>query len=116
MIDYAESGPQLAICGYSFGPSDVEEGKVQNIFDLIGKFPVLAFGNTDGDFEMLMSTDSDKYPHLSLLLNHDDDEREYSYPEKEYKRKNWLGTAQENGWRVVSMKKDFKVVFPSTSE
>ena len=112
VIDYAESGPQLAICGYSFGPSDVEEGKVQNIFDLIGKFPVLAFGNTDGDFEMLMSTDSDKY----LLLNHDDDEREYSYPEKEYKRKNWLGTAQENGWRVVSMKKDFKVVFPSTSE
>ena len=59
---------------------------------------------------MLKSTYSDKYPHLSLLLNHDDAVREYSYP-NETERAQWLATAKQEGWRVVSMKNDFKKVF-----
>ncbi len=110
IYEYSAGGPVLAICGYSFGPADVNGGKVQNIFDQIGTFPVLAFGNTDGDFEMLRSTYSNSLPHLSLLLNHDDPAREYSYP-ADPQRAQWLATAQKEGWYVVSMAKDFKIVF-----
>lgn len=110
VVDYTDAGPELVIRGFSYDPVDLQDGKVQNIFNKLGRFPVLAFGNTAGDFEMLKSTYSKKYRHLALLLNHDDAKREYSYPD-DTKRAAWLNMAKEQGWQVVSMRDDFNAVF-----
>lgn len=110
IVDYTNEGPKMLLRGCSYDPVDLQDGKVQNIFNRLGRLPVLAFGNTSGDFEMLKSTYSSKYRHLALLLNHDDGNREYSYPD-DAKRKTWLTTAEKEGWQVVSMRDDFKDVF-----
>jgi hydroxymethylpyrimidine pyrophosphatase-like HAD family hydrolase len=75
----------------------------------IGKRPILAFGNSDGDLQMLEYTDDGSGPALALLLHHDDAEREFAYDEG---AENALQAAGERGWTVVSMKNDFARVFP----
>jgi len=86
-----------------------KNGKPENIQLHIGRRPILAFGNSDGDLPMLQFTDDGQEPALMLLLHHDDSEREFDYdrgPEKA------LEAAATNGWTVVSMKEDFKKMFP----
>jgi phosphoserine phosphatase len=90
-------------------PINDKEGKPVNIDRYIGKKPAIAVGNSDGDIQMLQYTDSNPKPDLELLLHHDDLEREYDYNTGTEKA---LILAKENDWTVISLKKDFKRVFP----
>ncbi len=88
-------------------------GKPVNINLHIGRRPILAFGNSDGDLEMLQYTADGPGPRLMLLLHHDDAQREYAYDR--HSRVGQLDKAWDEaikrGWPVVSMKNDFKTVF-----
>jgi phosphoserine phosphatase len=89
-------------------------GKPVNIQIHIGQRPILAFGNSDGDLEMLEYTDAGPGPRLMLILHHDDAVREYAYDRQSrigHLDKAW-DAAIERGWSVVSMKNDFRTVFP----
>ena len=88
-------------------------GKPININLQIGRRPILAFGNSDGDLEMLQYTAAGSGPRLMLLLHHDDADREYAYDRTSHVGrldKAW-DEATKRGWQVVSMKRDFKTVF-----
>ena len=76
-----------------------------------GGTPIFAAGNvrTGGDIAMLTFTHSNPRPNLQLLVNHDDPERELAYAEKDNAS---LDAAKQQGWTVVSIKKDWKRVFP----
>ena len=93
---------------------DDKEGKPININLHIGRRPILAFGNSDGDLQMLQYTGGGDGARLMLLLHHDDAEREYAYDRVSPvgKLDRALDEAALRGWLVVSMKRDFKVVFP----
>ncbi len=82
--------------------------KPVNIQLHIGRRPILAFGNSDGDIEMLQYTADGDGRRLSLLLHHDDAEREYDY---DHGTERALELAEQEGWTVVSVKKDFGEVF-----
>jgi len=92
---------------------DDRETKVANIGLHIGRRPILAFGNSDGDLAMMRYTICGKGPHLALLLHHDDAEREAAY-DREFRVSplaEALDRAQEFGVHVVSMKRDWATVF-----
>ncbi len=90
-------------------------GKPEAIDLFIGKKPILAFGNSDGDREMLEWTQANKVRHLMLLVHHDDGKREYAYDTQSK-----VGTfstslmteAKNSDWQVISMKDDWKTIFP----
>jgi phosphoglycolate phosphatase-like HAD superfamily hydrolase len=93
---------------------DDKEGKPVGINRFIGRRPILAFGNSDGDQAMLQYTAAGAGPRFLGLVHHTDAEREYAYD-----RQSHIGTldkaldeARERGWTVVDMKRDWKVVFP----
>jgi phosphoglycolate phosphatase-like HAD superfamily hydrolase len=94
---------------------DDKTGKPEAINLFIGKRPIFAFGNSDGDRQMLEWTQSNTYKNIELLVHHDDTEREYAYG-----RNSKVGTfseslmeqAKRDHWYVVSMKEDWKVIFP----
>jgi hypothetical protein len=92
---------------------DDKVGKPININLHIGRRPILAFGNSDGDLEMLQYTAAGPGPKLMLLLHHDDAMREYAYDRKSKVGRLDLAwdEAVKQGWLVVSMKQDFKTVF-----
>jgi len=95
------------------GSFDDREVKVQNIGLHIGRRPILAFGNSDGDLAMLRYVKSGAGARLALLLQHDDDAREVAY-DREFMLSplaEALDKATEYGITVVSMKRDWKVVF-----
>ena len=87
--------------------------KPLNIALHIGRRPILAFGNSDGDLAMLQYTDSGHGKRLSMLLHHDDAEREYAYDRDTHvgKLDVALTAAAERGWTVVSMKDDWSRLF-----
>ena len=89
--------------------------KVANIQLHIGKRPILAFGNSDGDEPMLAMTAANDKPHLVLILHHDDPDREFAYdrtaPSWGRLDKLW-DEANQHHWQIVSMKNDFRLVFP----
>lgn len=89
-------------------------GKPFAIVRNIGKRPALAFGNSDGDLEMLQWTTTGSGPRLGLLLHHDDAEREFAYDRESAvgRLDKALDEAGKRNWRVVSMKNDWKQVFP----
>jgi hypothetical protein len=90
-------------------------GKPVGIERFIGRKPIIAFGNSDGDFEMLeYTTEGEKSPRLGLLVHHTDGVREYAYdyPSKVGQLKRGLDEAAQQGWIVIDMKKDWKKVFP----
>jgi len=94
---------------------DDKEGKPIGIHKFIGRKPILAFGNSDGDFQMLEWTTTDQAgARLGLILHHDDAKREYAYDRDSQigRLGKALDEAPSRGWKVVSMKDDFKVVFP----
>jgi len=89
-------------------------GKAVAIYRNIGKHPILACGNSDGDLAMLQYADAGPGRTLQLFIHHTDAEREYAYD-----RKSKIGTlnkgldyAKAHGWLVVDMKNDWKTVFP----
>lgn len=94
---------------------DDKSGKPEAINLFIGKLPVIAFGNSDGDQQMLEWTQANNDKNLQLLVHHDDPIREYAYDADSK-----IGTftpslmkeAKKRQWKVVSMKDDWKIIFP----
>jgi phosphoserine phosphatase len=94
---------------------DDKDGKPVAINQYIGRCPIAAFGNSDGDFEMLQWTTSGEGARLGLIVHHDDAAREADYDRKSPvgRLDRGLDEAGKRGWVVVSMKKDWKRIFPS---
>jgi phosphoglycolate phosphatase-like HAD superfamily hydrolase len=94
---------------------DDKSGKPVGINSHIGRRPVAAFGNSDGDRQMLEWTQAGGGARLMMLVHHDDAKREWAYGPKSK-----IGTfsdalmaeAKKNGWIVISMKNDWKRIFP----
>ena len=93
---------------------DDKAGKPVGINRHIGRRPILAFGNSDGDFEMLEWTTAGDGPRLGLLLHHDDGQREFAYDRKSAAGRldRGLDEAARRGWVLVSMKSDWRAVHP----
>jgi phosphoserine phosphatase len=92
---------------------DDKAGKPVGIHRHIGRRPILAFGNSDGDLQMLQWTTAGPGPRLGLILHHDDAEREYAYDRESRvgKLDKALDLASESDWVVVSMKDAWSRVF-----
>lgn len=95
---------------------DDKEGKPVGINQYIGRRPIAAFGNSDGDEQMLEWTAAGNGPRLMLIVHHTDAEREYAYDRQSSfgKLDKALDEANAKGWTVVDMKNDWKVIFPPT--
>jgi hypothetical protein len=99
-----------------WGSPDEGDPKPINIQGHIGRRPILAAGNSAGDKEMLEYTQARDGASLCLLVNHDDEVREYAYASRgatTHETEPILDTAARLGWTVVSMKADFRTVFAS---
>jgi phosphoserine phosphatase len=94
---------------------DDKGGKPVGIQRHIGRRPILAFGNSDGDMQMVQWTTGAPGRRLGLILHHTDAEREYAYDRESHfgKLDKALDLAPANGWIPVSMKDDWAQVFPS---
>jgi hypothetical protein len=94
---------------------DDKDGKPVAINQHIGRRPIAAFGNSDGDLQMLQWTTAGQGPRFALYVHHTDGEREWAYDRKSSigRLDKGLDEAQKNGWTVVDMKQDWKVVFPA---
>jgi phosphoserine phosphatase len=92
---------------------DDKAGKPVGINEHIGRRPIAAFGNSDGDFEMLQWTTLSGGARLGVIVHHTDAEREYAYDRQSHfgKLDRALDAAADNKWTVVDMKKDWKQVF-----
>jgi len=92
---------------------DDKEGKPIGIQTFIGRRPVMAFGNSDGDLQMLQWTVAGSGPRFALLVHHDDAQREWAYDRasKIGKLDKAWDEAKAKGWTVVSMKEDWARVF-----
>ena len=92
---------------------DDKEGKPVGIHQYIGKRPVIAVGNSDGDYAMLQYTTAGPGPRLGMLIHHTDGDREYAYDRESHigKLEKGLDDAAAMKWKVVDMKKDWNVVF-----
>jgi phosphoserine phosphatase len=103
--------------------NDDKAGKAISINQHIGRKPVMAFGNSDGDREMLEYTQSGGGARFELLVLHDDAAREYAYGPARGLPNVKLGAftpalydeAKKAGWTVVSMKNDWKAVYPANA-
>ena len=89
-------------------------GKPIAINQHIGKRPIAAFGNSDGDLQMLQWTTAGKGPRFALYVHHTDDKREWAYDRDSHigRFDKGLDEASKKGWTVVDMKKDWKVIYP----
>jgi phosphoserine phosphatase len=108
-ITYSSEGGQSALM-YKGAMDFFDDGpeKPIRIWSRIGRRPILAFGNSNGDVPMLGYAGSDSLPALRMLLLHDDSEREFDYVAGAEKA---LDVAKQENWTVVSMKNDWAQVF-----
>ena len=97
---------------------DDKAGKPVGIARHIGRRPILAFGNSDGDFEMLQWTTGAPGSRLGLIIHHDDAEREYAYDRDSHfgRLDKAMDQAKENRWILVSMKQDWREIFPPAGD
>jgi hypothetical protein len=93
---------------------DDKAGKPAGIQRFIGRRPILAFGNSDGDQQMLEWTAAGSGARFMGIVHHTDAQREWAYD-----RKSNIGTlntawdeAATKGWTIVDMKQDWKVIYP----
>ena len=93
---------------------DDKAGKPAAIQHHIGRRPIAAFGNSDGDLQMLQWTAAGNGPRLCLYVHHTDSAREWAYDRESSigRLDKGLDEAKANGWTVVSMKDDWKRIFP----
>jgi phosphoglycolate phosphatase-like HAD superfamily hydrolase len=100
--------------------NDNDAGKPEGIHLMIGRRPRAAFGNSTGDRQMLEYTRVGDGARLAMLLLHDDAQREYAYGPAQGLPDTKVGTftqalydeAKKNGWTIISMKTDWKAIFP----
>jgi hypothetical protein len=92
---------------------DDKAGKPVGIQKFIGRRPILAFGNSDGDYQMLEWTTSGSGPRLGLIVHHTDDKREVAYDRDSHigTLKKGLDDAKAKGWIIVDMKAEWRSVF-----
>ena len=97
-IDHVDDGP----------------GKPVGIQKFIGRRPIAAFGNSDGDLQMLQYTAAGSGARFMMIVHHTDAEREWAYDRTSHigKLDKALDEANAKGWTVVDMKKDWRRVFP----
>jgi phosphoserine phosphatase len=95
--------------------NDDKGGKPVGIGQHIGRRPIAAFGNSDGDLQMLQYTGAGRGTRFCLYVHHDDAVREYAYDRQDHLAKldKGLDEAAAKGWTVVSMKDDWRQVFPT---
>jgi phosphoserine phosphatase len=93
--------------------NDDKEGKPVGIQRHIGRRPIAAFGNSDGDLQMLQWTCIADGPRFCLYVHHTDADREWAYDRKSHigRLDEGLDEAKARGWTVVSIKDDWKKVF-----
>jgi phosphoglycolate phosphatase-like HAD superfamily hydrolase len=104
--------------------NDNNAGKPEGIHLMIGRHPFAAFGNSTGDKQMLEYTKAGDGARIAMLVLHDDAEREYAYGPAQGLPDTKVGTftqalydeAKKNGWIVISMKNDWKTIFPFESK
>jgi hypothetical protein len=92
---------------------DDKDGKPVGINSHIGRRPIAAFGNSDGDLQMLQWTAAGDGPSFCLYVHHTDSEREWAYDRESHigRLDRGLDEAAERGWTVVDMKDDWKQIF-----
>ena len=92
---------------------DDKAGKPVGIQQHIGRRPIMAFGNSDGDLQMLEWTTSGEGPRFGMIVHHTDAEREFAYDRVSHigKLERGLDEAPKRGWSVASMKDDWKTIF-----
>lgn len=93
---------------------DDKAGKPVGINSHIGRRPIAAFGNSDGDLQMLQWTAAGPGARFCLFVHHTDAEREWAYDRKSHigQLDKGLDEARSRGWTVVDMKSDWKVIYP----
>lgn len=92
---------------------DDKAGKPVAINQFIGRRPIMAFGNSDGDYEMLRYVTAGRGPRFGLIVHHTDDQREFAYDRNSHigRLDKALTDAETYNWTVVDMKQDWKTVF-----
>jgi haloacid dehalogenase-like hydrolase len=97
---------------------DDKDGKPIGIHKFIGRRPIAAFGNSDGDLQMLQWTTAGDGRRLGVIVHHNDAEREYAYDRDSHvgHLDQALDQAEAWGWVVVSMKRDWNTVFEGGAE
>jgi hypothetical protein len=108
-----KDGKPVLVRGPNFVFIDDGPGKPEGIYRHIGKRPIAAFGNSDGDLQMLQVTMAGEGRRFALIVRHDDGEREFAYDRQSHigRLDKALDEAQAKGWTVVSMKNDWKRIF-----
>ena len=91
-----------------------KKGKPEGINKFIGRKPVFASGNSDGDLQMMRWAASNKLKSFMLYVHHTDDVREWAYDRESHigRLDKGLDEAREKGWTVTDMKNDWKVIYP----
>jgi phosphoglycolate phosphatase-like HAD superfamily hydrolase len=94
--------------------NDDKDGKPVGIQRHIGRRPIFAVGNSDGDFQMLEWTTSGKGPRFGMIIHHTDAKREFAYDRESHigKLHKGLDEGPKRGWSIVSMKDDWNTIFP----
>jgi len=100
--------PRFRRAGQWFEPYNAGAGKAVRIRERTGRRPILACGNGVGDVEMLRLTASGTGPRLVMVVDHDDPDRDAAY-----RNPYLLRVAEGEGWTIVSVKRDYAIVFPS---
>ena len=115
-FELRDSGPALVkTLDHMF--VDDKGGKPVGIHQFIGRRPIAAFGNSDGDHAMLQyTTINNPRPSFGIIVHHTDGEREYAYGREAglTRLDKALDEAPKRGWTVVDMKSEWKTIFPST--
>ena len=123
-FSYAKDGKGILMRSPKLLLNDNFSGKPENIYLFTGRRPQAAFGNSTGDRQMLEYTQGSGKAALMMLVLHDDAKREYAYGPAEGLPQTKVGTftqelydeAKAKGWFVISMKKDWKIIFPFESK
>jgi hypothetical protein len=116
---YAKDGKPILIKEPKLMLNDNNAGKPEGIHLEIGRRPYAAFGNLTGDRQMLEYTKAGDGTRLSMIVLHDDAQREYAYGPAQGLPDTKVGTftqalyneAKKDGWTVISMKNDWKRIF-----
>ncbi|MBC2595801.1 haloacid dehalogenase-like hydrolase [Ruficoccus amylovorans] len=104
-VEFEAEGPQFIQGSFFREPDNWLTGKAENIREHLGKGPVFVVGNSMADYEMLSYAVHSPFKSLCLIINHDDEAREYAYADQDI-----LAMAKKRGWTVVSIKNDWSTI------